>query len=122
MASGAQISRSSCWTEKPVRVASNVSTLNHRVPTNWIAALHHAPSRPKRAPRRSVAWRSSSAAASVKKIDPRKKRTASGPEPMSWTTPGNGPMRKQTEPIPNPAAIGRSHPASAPGPDLRSSA
>ena len=51
-------------------MASYVSTLNSSVPANWIAALHHDASAPQRTPRRSVAWRSSSPAAKVKKSEP----------------------------------------------------
>ena len=62
-------------------MASYVSTLKSSVPANWIAALHHEASAPQRTPRRSVAWRSSSPAANVKKSEPTKKITASAPTP-----------------------------------------
>jgi hypothetical protein len=40
-----------------------------------------------------------SAAADVKKTDPTKKTSASVPDPTSSTKPGNGPIRKQSDPI-----------------------
>ena len=46
---------------------------------NCTAALHQVASAPNRAPRRSVACRSSTEAANVKRIDPTKKITASAP-------------------------------------------
>ncbi len=44
----------------------------------------------------------------VKKIEPAKKTTASAPTPTSSTNPGNGPMKKQSEPTAKPTAIARS--------------
>ena len=122
--SGVQISRSSCCVERPVCIASKVSRLNSSVPANWIAALHQDGSSPRsETPRRRVAWRSSSARGEGEEAASRRRRsTASAPPPTSCTTPGNGPMKKHSEPTAKPAAIGRSQPASAPGPDARSSA
>ena len=113
------MSRSSWCEDRPVCIASYVSTLNRSVPIHCTAALHQVASAPNRAPRRSVACRSSIEAANVKRIEPTKKITASAPAPTSSTTPGNGPMTKHTEPSANPAAIARSQPASASGPRAR---
>ena len=89
-------------------MASNVLALNSSVPTHWIEALHQDGSSPKRRPRATVASRSSSVAASVKKIEPAKKTTASAPTPTSSTKPGKGPMKKHSEPTAKPSAIARS--------------
>ena len=88
-------------------MASKVLRLNSRVPANWTAALHQDGFDAQR-PRRSVASRSSSPAASVKNTEPAKKTTPSAPAPTSWTKPGNGPMKKHAEPIAKPIAIQRS--------------
>jgi hypothetical protein len=37
----------------------------------------------------------------VKKIEPTKKTIPSAPDPTSCSNPGNGPMKKQVEPIAN---------------------
>ena len=60
-------------------MASNVSTLNSSVPTNWIAALHHDGSAPKRRPGAASPGAARAPAANVKKIDPRRRSTASAP-------------------------------------------
>jgi hypothetical protein len=70
-------------------MASNVSTLKSRVPTNWIAALHQEGPEAQR-PKRSVPSRSSRPAASVKNTEPAKNTTPSAPAPTSWTKPGKG--------------------------------
>jgi len=85
-------------------MAWNVLALKNSVPMNWMAALHHDASLKRRCCR-SVPSRSSSAAATVKNTEPTKNTMLSAPWPTSWTNPGNGPMRKQADPIAKPAAI-----------------
>jgi hypothetical protein len=48
-------------------------------------------------------------------MEPAKKTTPSAPDPTSCTNPGNGPMKKQADPMAKPAAIHRSHAARATG-------
>ena len=75
-----------------------------------MAALHHDGSAGQR-PIRTVASRSSSPAANVKKSEPPKNTHASAAEPTSWVKPGKGPMKKHVEPIAKAIAMVRSHSA-----------
>jgi hypothetical protein len=90
-------------------MASNVLTLNSSVPTNWTKALHQVASWPQRRPRLTVTSRSSRLAAKVKNTAP------SAPDPTSSTKPGNGPMRKQADPMAKPSAMARSQAARVAG-------
>ena len=81
----------------------NVLRLKSRVPTNWIAALHHEGSDPHLLPRLSVACRNARPAASVKKIKPTKKVTRRRPDPQAAGTLGTGrrrsaPNRSRSQP------------------------
>jgi hypothetical protein len=52
-----------------------------------------------------MVWSHSNAAAEVKKMDPTKKTIPSTADPTACSKPGNGPMKKQTEPMANRTPI-----------------
>ena len=95
----------------PDCIASNVLLLKRNVPTSCVRLLQQSIRfGSKRIPKRRRPWppgpwsaftvsRYWSAAAVVKKIEPTKKTPASAADPISSTSPGNGPTRKQVEPI-----------------------
>ena len=76
--------------------------MKNSVPANWIAALHQPASLVRGPGTRLDVCQSSVPAAAVKKIEPTKKTAASAPSPTSWAKPGNGPTKKQSDPIAKP--------------------
>src|SRR6185312_8259823 len=97
--SGLQTRRSYSVASSPVCSAWNVLTLKNSVPTSCTRHAHRS-----RPPPLCSVW---SSAADVKKSEPAKKTAASTSEPTSSTKPGNGPTRKQAEPMANSTPIHR---------------
>ena len=94
-----------------------MSRLKSSVPTSWIPLAHQSIRWGSNARSRNRSRRASgpgsalivsshwSAAAEVKKIEPTKKTSPSAPEPTSSTNPGNGPRKKQVDPMANRTPI-----------------
>ena len=94
---------------------ANVLRLKNRVPTNWIAALHHEGSDPHLLPRLTVACRRARPAASVKKIEPDEEDDADGARAHKllepWKRADEEAHRTDRETSGDPAIPGHHHKA-----------